>query len=613
MATEDQKKKAAAQTGLYVLVMVAIVVVVNMLSSKLYSRKDVTAAERFTLSQGSGRLLSTLKQPIQVDAYVKRGLPQLDAFVGDLTDLLKEYERAGKGKFKFTIIEANTDELRSQAKEAGLQEQPFVDPSQTSEDQAAVAQGYMGIVFKYGSEKTVIPVLGPQSQDGLEFWITNKIREIRDKADDIKHRIGVITDKDELKLSDQNLVPKQGRQQGSPSMQTIMEQNFPFYKTEEVKLSESAPIDKDLVGLIITQPRKDYTDNELRRIDEFLMRGNKALVVYASAVTMKPQDPSMSAALDLHKLDTLLSGYGIQMNKDAVLDFAGSFRLPVRTQSGVGWIRDPGVIHVANDPRFSDDEKMLDNSFPPFFRLEELPFPMASSLKLLREKQPADVKLAAVARSTPQSSVDKSDTVNLSLRTDWQPKPPLESRIIAAYAQGKLKSAFAGTPGGGITVPERAAADSRVLVVSSSLFLSNPFAYAGNGPDLGGQFAMFGNVGGDENLLRIAQPYIEYLTNTIISFKNTLDWLSGDSDLVAASAKLIGDPHLVYSDVSKPKYKAEDDQAEIKRKDEEYRNSRKILQRNVQWTLTLGVPLLFGLFGVWRWRRRESLRAQLRV
>jgi hypothetical protein len=288
-----------------------------------------------------------------------------------------------------------------------------------------------------------------------------------------------------------------------------------------------------------------------------------------------------------------------------VLDFGAQFRLPVRTQSGVGWIRDPGIIRVVNDSRFDEgDEKSIDMSFPPFFRLEEMTFPFASSLKLLRDKQPADVKLASVARTTPQTSVDKSATVDMKLRTDWSPKPPQESRIIAAYAQGKLKSAY-GT--------ERAPADSRVLVVSSSLFLSNPFAYAGNGPDLGGQFAMFGNVGGDENLLRIAQPYIEYLTNTIISFKNTLDWLSGDSDLVAASAKLIGDPHLVYSDVAKPKFKSEDDQNEIKRKDEEYRNSRKTLQRSVQWTLTLGIPILFAAFGLWRWSRRDAQRAQMKV
>ncbi len=139
--------------------------------------------------------------------------------------------------------------------------------------------------------------------------------------------------------------------------------------------------------------------------------------------------------------------------------------------------------------------------------------------------------------------------------------------------------------------PRRAPAESRVLVVSSSEFLTNPFAYAGNGPDLGGQFQMFGAVGGDPQLLMFAQPYTKYLTSTILSFKNTLDWMAGDSDLVAASAKLIGDPALTYSNISKPKFKAGDDPAEAKRKDEEYRGARKSMQTNVQWTLTFGVPL----------------------
>ena len=138
MATQDKKRKDAAQAGLYLAVIVAIVVVANMLSSKVYVRSDRTQAERYTLSQGSGRLLQGLKGPVEVDAYIKTGLPQLDAFVRDLTDLLKEYERAGKGKFKFTLIEPNTDELRQQAKDAGLQEQPFGEVSATGEDQASL-------------------------------------------------------------------------------------------------------------------------------------------------------------------------------------------------------------------------------------------------------------------------------------------------------------------------------------------------------------------------------------------------------------------------------------------------------------------------------------------
>jgi len=615
MATQEQKNKAATQTGLYLVVVVAIVVIVNLLLSKAPQRWDVTKAERYTLSQGSGRLLSSLKGPVQLDAYVKTGLPQLDTFVRDLTDLLKEYERAGKGKFKFTLIEPNTDELRQQAKDAGLQEQPFGEVSATGEDQASIAQGYLGLVFKYGSEKAVIPQLAPNQTDGLEFWITNKIREIRDKADDIKHRIGVVSQKDELKLSDTNLVPKQGRGGGSPSLQAILEQAFPFYKIEELDLKDGAnEIDKDLAGIIITQPQKDYTEKELRRIDEFLLRGGKSLAVFASAVSMKPNDASMKATLSTHGLEKLLSGYGIDMNKDAVLDFGAQFRLGAMSPTGtVTWIRHPGIAHVANDPRLTDDEKALDTSFAGFFRMDEAIFPFPSSLTLNKGKQPADVKVYPVARTTPATSVDKAESQDMKLREQWRPKPPQEQRVIAAVAEGKLKSAFAGQPGDVKPASEVAPQASRVLVVSSSQFLTNPFAYAGNGPELGGQFQMFGAVGGDQQLLQIAQYYTKHLTSTILSFKNTLDWMSGDADLLAASAKLIGVPSLNYASVSKPKFKAEDDDAEIKRKDEEYKASRKALQTKVQWSLILGMPLLFAALGLLRWRMREAERNSLKA
>jgi len=602
---------------MYLAVIVAIAVVANMLSFKAYSRIDTTRNERYTLSKGSGRLLQSLKTPIQVDAYIKTGLPQLDAFVHDLTDLLKEYERDGKGKFKFTLIEPKTDEMRDAAKEAGLQEQPFGEMSATSEDQAAIAQGYLGLVFKYGSEKAVIPQLPYQNGgDGLEFWITNKIREIRDKADDIKHRIGVVTGKDELKLSDANLVPKQGQGQGGPTLKGILEQAFPFYKIEDLDLKDGTNvIDKDLAGIIITQPQKDYTDKELRRIDEFLMLGGKSLVVYASAVNLKPNDASMSATLNTHNIDKLLDGYGIHMNKDAVFDHGAQFRVQVMTQGGQpAWIRHPGIAHVINDPRMDEKDKLLDTSFAGFFREDELVFPFPSSLQIKREKQPADVKIEVVARSTPASSVDKSETIDMKLRENWRPKPPQEQRILSAYTDGKLKSAFAGSPSDDIKAPERAPQASRVLVVSSSLFLTNPFAYAGNGPDLGGQFAMFGAVGGDQKLLMFAQPYAgKFLTSTILSFKNTLDWMSGDSDLVAASAKLLSEANLTYTSVSKPKFKAEDNDDEIKKKDEEYRAARKNLQTNIQWALILGMPAAFGAFGVFRWRSRQARRDQMKA
>ena len=97
----------------------------------------------------------------------------------------------------------------------------FGEGSETGEDQASIAQGYMGLVFKYGSEKEVIPIISPDRADGLEFWVSNKIREIRDKADNLHHKIGVVSGKDEIKLSDSNLVPAQGQNKG-PSIKAII-------------------------------------------------------------------------------------------------------------------------------------------------------------------------------------------------------------------------------------------------------------------------------------------------------------------------------------------------------------------------------------------------------
>jgi hypothetical protein len=144
--------------------------------------------------------------------------------------------------------------------------------------------------------------------------------------------------------------------------------------------------------------------------------------------------------------------------------------------------------------------------------------------------------------------------------------------------------------------------------------LTNPFAYSGNGPELDGQFAMFGGVGGDRDLQMIAQPYAQrYLTQTILSLKNTLDWMSGDADLLAVSAKIIGDANLNYSSIKPPAFSAEDDEAAIQKKDEEYRAARKNLQSTIKWTLTLGLPLAFAVFGFLRWRGRLAKKNQYSI
>ena len=88
----EKRAKTAIESGALLLIVAAIFIALNALSALgVYKRVDTTKTERFTLSQGSGNLLRSMKQQMTVDAYVTRGLPKLDVFVSDLRDLLQDY------------------------------------------------------------------------------------------------------------------------------------------------------------------------------------------------------------------------------------------------------------------------------------------------------------------------------------------------------------------------------------------------------------------------------------------------------------------------------------------------------------------------------------------
>jgi hypothetical protein len=606
----ERKKKAATESGAMLFILAAIVVAVNTLSYFMYWRKDMTKAEKYTLSTGSGHLVRSIKdgEKIHVDAYVTRGLPKLDAFVRDLRDLLQQYQDAGGGKFDYTIIEPKTEDERKKAEEAGLQKLQRIEGSDT-EDKAEVAQGYMGLVFTYKTQREKIPVLSPDNNTGLEFWITNKIRELKDAGDKTKHKLGVLTGHDELKLSDANLVPSQGRQ-GGPSIQAIIGQYFPFYELKDVDLKNGdAEVDEALDGLLITQPAKDLTEKELRRIDQFVMKG-KSLAVMASAVNTKAGDATMNATLNTHGLEKLLEGYGIGMNKDVVLEFGRPFRVRVDTLTGPRTMIFPQVLDVREDSRFTGEEVLLDTSFAAFFRIPQASFPFASSLTLKKDKQPQlGDKLRIIAHSTPAAITETGETVDLKPARQWRPKGNFNQQAIAAAAEGKLKTAFPTGDKMGVETPAESTNNARVLVISSASFFANPFVRSGQGPDMGQMAGMMPGGGGDEFLNGIAGPYVQLIGTTfILQTKNLLDWMTGDVDLLAASAKILMEPNLAYGDVVKPKAGEEMTEDQLKKEEDRIKKERKTKQYWIEGTMTLGIPLIFVGLGLVLWRVREGRR-----
>jgi ABC-type uncharacterized transport system involved in gliding motility auxiliary subunit len=616
----EKAKKAAGQSGALLIIAAGILVGINALSALGgYTRKDITKSQRYSLSDGSRRLVRSMKQEMKVEVYVTKGLPKLDAFVNDLRDLMQEYKTGSNGKFDYEIKEPKTEEEKKAAKELGLTEIPFGESNDT-EEKMGLTQGYMGLVMKYGSEKDVVPVLDPGQTEGMEFWITNKIREVSDKADEIKHKIGLVTGHDEIKISEANLLPSN---QGKASLQQIL-QRFPFYQLSDVDLKAGeAEVDESYEGLIITQPTKDYTEKELRRIDQFLMKG-KSLAVFASAVNVKASDATMSATLNTHGLEKLLSGYGLELGKDALIDQDRAFRVQVRAPNGgVGSVLFPQVLDVQNDASMTEDAQRLDTGFAAFFRIPGISLPFASSIVMHEEKQPKEVRCEGltpdqcsfrlVARSSLKTVREVTDTVDLKPFQKWRSKGAVQrgQHGIAANVEGVLKSAFQEGDKMGVERSDKSAKPARIMLIASSQFLANPFARAGNGPDMGQMAQMMPGGGGDEQLMQLAVPYAQQaLTNTIIVFKNTLDWLTGDMNLLAVSAKILNEPNLVYDTAGMAATSDDETDDQIKKRNSDMRQARKKQQRNVEIALIGVLPLLFALFGFWRSRSRASAREQ---
>ena len=245
--------------------------------------------------------------------------------------------------------------------------------------------------------------------------------------------------------------------------------------------------------------------------------------------------------------------------------------------------------------------------------MRQIAFPFASPLVVHKDRQPG-AELQVVARSNPRSSVDASDNISLKYSDEVKERAPQEQRNLAVAVTGKIKSAFAGKGEDlGVKANPESPSDSRILIVSSSQFLANPFARAGNPPPMPPQLQMMGPMGGDRELQMVARPYLDVAFRPMIfSFKNTLDWMSNDSDLVAVSAKLLGDPTLTYS-VKKPRGEEGDTEEAMKKKYEAYKQERADQQSLVSWVLTLLPAALIAALGLIRWWLRESGRDSVRI
>ena len=407
--------------------------VLNFVSSKIYTRFDLTQDKRYTLSEPTLEILDQVEDPIVVKVYLQGDFPtEFKRLQIETRQLLEELKSENKNlKFRFiNPLDVDTQKLISQ----GLQ------PSQLSVQENGKVSEI--VIFPWATvEKgkkienvSLLKDTNAQSQDdqlqnsiqNLEYGFTNAIHKVISTK---TKKIAVLRgngELDDIYIAD--FLRKLGEYYRLAPFTLDSVANNPT-KTLE-KLNEF-----DLA--IIAKPTEKFTEKEKYTLDQFIMNGGKSLwmidQVHAELDSLMQTGESLAYPRDLNLTDQLFS-YGVRINLNLVQDLYSS-KIPLATGN------------VGNQTQYN---QFLWNYFPavqsannhPINKhIEPVNLKFVSSIDLLKN----DIKKTVLLQSSPLSKVSGTPSI-ISLNTIRQQikKEEFNKKNIplGVLLEGDFKSAY---------------------------------------------------------------------------------------------------------------------------------------------------------------------------
>jgi len=303
-----------------VLIAVVFFVSLNILSSATLksAQLDLTEDALYTLSPGTISVLKSLDEPITLRFYLSRQLteqsPVHAQYANRVRELLERYANIAHGKIKLeTYAPDPYSQEDDRAMSAGLQGVPV---------DSAGAVGYFGLVATNSTDDLqVIPFFNPDREQYLEYDLTKLIYSL---AHPKKRTIGLYTS-----------LPLRADPAHQYQPWPIYRELAQFFRVKSLRGEGRVPDDIDV--LLVAFPR-NMTEAEIYAIDQFVLRGGKALILvdpyFESGkydFTKGPPPKSDSSS----NLPVLFNAWGVQFSTDKVVGDRASAQ-SVSTTSGPG-------------------------------------------------------------------------------------------------------------------------------------------------------------------------------------------------------------------------------------------------------------------------------------
>lgn len=289
------KHGAAAITA--TLLLLGILLVVNLLSTQLFTRVDLTEGSVYTLSKASRNLVKNLDDKLSVKAYFSRDLPSpYNNNARYLRDMLDDYRAYSGGKFTYAFVDpASEDALEKQAQDFQI---PPVQVNAVEKDKIELKKVYMGLVFLYEDKHETIPLV--QSTSGLEYDISSTIKRLTEQE---RPKVGIL----------QGLGAPDAYQELN-NLRTSLERN---YEIQPINLANNQMVPDDVSILLIIGVKQDFDDWSKYAIDQFIMRGGKVAFLLNKVNANLQTSQANRAPL---RIDDWTKQYGFKINDDLVMD-----------------------------------------------------------------------------------------------------------------------------------------------------------------------------------------------------------------------------------------------------------------------------------------------------
>jgi ABC-2 type transport system permease protein len=421
------------------MVLVALIIV-NVVSTSVHGRLDLTAEKRFTLSQPTKQLMRNLPEQVNVTVLLDGDLPSGFRKLRNSTqEMLQQYKELGRSKIAVTFSKPG-EGMNDTTKNAFLDSlvklgiKPYNIKAQTKEGEGNEERLiFPAALVAYKGRTIPIDLLSGQgsmldensinrAEATLEYKFSNAIRKItQDTVPLIGYMIG---NGEPLSYNVYDLV-------------NTLKRDYAFRFFPVDSFPTIPPV---FDAMIVCKPTRGFDDSTKFKIDQYVMHGGKILWMidnlYAEMDSLQRTQNDFIAFDRGLKLEDLFFKYGVRINQDLVQDLNAD-RIPsvVGNQGGkpqmqlLPWPYFPLLSNYTNHPIAKNLDYVL-TQFPNSIDTVKSPGIKKTVLLATSAESRSLVTPAKVSWNSIQSEAD--------LRTFNQKNIP-----VAVLLEGQFKSLYA--------------------------------------------------------------------------------------------------------------------------------------------------------------------------